>query len=402
MRFFVVSLAIAALGAAGVASQSGAPESQAGGARPPVKSTTTTQVVRIDVIASDGRGRRLENLKPADFEVRDEGVVQPLESAQFVKPTADDGRLIAVFLDEYHVGSASAGRVRESLTRFIDSALTPQDSLVVMKPLDSLFAIRLTRDRDAARATVDGFEGRSGDYAPRSTYERNFMAGTPGRIEGARAQVALSAINALAVHLGSVPDRRKTLIVVSEGMGHGERRRGLEYLPTTDTIVRSAQRANVAIYPVNPAENSSESDTIGALASETAGEATAADLDGALRRALDDANGYYLLTYRAERPDDGKFHPVQVQVKRPNTNLRARSGYFAPSPDDTFRAALLAQMNEPKPVVPLEPAPRVSPLIRAWFGTSRGAAGKTRVTPAWEPSASPDRRTQSKGRRISP
>jgi VWFA-related protein len=386
VRLLVVSAAIVALQTTGgaSASSSGVSDAQAPG-RHLSAPKPTTQIVRIDVIASDGRGRRLENLKPTDFEVRDEGVVQSLESARFVKSTPDEGRLVAIFLDEYHVSAASTARVRESLSRFIDDVLAPQDSLVVMKPLDSLFTIRLTRDRETARTMVQGFEGRGGDYTPKNAYEQNLMAGTPARIEGARAQVALSAINALAVHLGSVPDRRKTLIVVSEGMGRGERRRGLEYLPTTDTIVRSAQRANVAIYPVNPAENRNESDTIQPLAGETTGEATASDLDGGLRRALDDASGYYLLMYRAERLDDGRFHPVQVQVKRPNTSVRARSGYFAPSPDDTLRAALLAQLNEPKPVVPLEPAPHVSPLIRAWFGTTRGAGGKTRVTFVWEP-----------------
>lgn len=394
---FVVPVVIGALQAAGSASPHAFAGSQASGRRLPA-SKPTAQTVRIDVIASDVRGRRLENLKPADFEVREEGVVQSLESARFIKPTADEGRLIAVFLDEYHVSAANTARVRESLTRLIETALVPEDSLVVMKPLDSLFTIRLTRDRDAARAIVQGFEGRSGDYAPKNPYERNFMAGTPARIEGARAQVALSAINALAVHLGSVPDRRKTLIVVTEGMGsRGERRRGLEYLPTTDTIVRSAQRANVAIYPVNPAQSAAESDTIGPLAVETTGEAIASDLDAGLRSALDDANGYYLLTYQAQRIDDGKFHPVQVQVKRPNTSLRARSGYFAASPDDTLRASLLAQLIEPKPVIPLEPAPHVSPLIRAWFGTTRGDGGKTRVTFVWEPTP---RQTGERIRRV--
>jgi VWFA-related protein len=393
MRLLVVPVVIAALQAAGSASPHAFADSQAPGRHVP-SPKPTAQTVRIDVIASDGRGRKLENLKPADFEVREEGVVQALESARFVK---EEGRLIAVFLDEYHVSAANTARVRESLTRLIETALVPEDSLVVMKPLDSLFTIRLTRDRDAARAIVQGFEGRSGDYAPKNSYERNFMAGTPARIEGARSQVALSAINALAVHLGSAPDRRKTLIVVTEGMGRGERRRGLEYLPTTDTIVRSAQRANVAIYPVNPAPNAAESDTIGPLAVETTGAAIASDLDAGLRSALDDANGYYLLTYKAERVDDGRFHPVQVQVKRPNTSLRARSGYFAPSPDDTLRASLLAQLNEPKPVIPLEPAPHVSPLIRAWFGTTRGAGGKTRVTFVWEPTP---RQTGERIRRV--
>ena len=274
MRLLVVSAAIVALQAAGGASArpSRGSDAQAPGRHLPALKPTP-QLVRIDVIASDARGRRLENLKPTDFEVRDEGVVQSLESARFVKPTPDEGRLVAIFLDEYHVSAGSTARVRESLSTFISSALGPEDSLVVMKPLDSLFTIRLTRDREAARAIVQGFEGRGGDYTPRNSYEQNFMAGAPARIDGARAQVALSAINALAVHLGSVPDRRKTLIVVSEGMGRGERRRGLEYLPTTDTIVRSAQRANVAIYPVNPATDPNESDTIRPLAGETAGEA---------------------------------------------------------------------------------------------------------------------------------
>jgi VWFA-related protein len=396
MRLLAASIAAAALQAASAVSLSGA-DQQIPGRRQAGQPSPTPQVVRIDVIASDGRGRRLENLKPTDFEVRDGGIVQALESARFVRPTGDEGRVIAIFLDEYHVSADNTARVREAVATFIDTVLSPQDELVVMKPLDSLFAIRLTRDRETARANVGSFEGRSGDYTPRNTYERNFMAGTTARMEGARSQVALSAINALAVHLGNVPDRRKTLIVVSEGMGRGERRRGLEYLPTTETIVRSAQRANVAIYPVNPAERVDDADTIRPLAGETAGEAIAADLDGGLRRALDDASGYYLLTYRAERLDDGRFYPVQVQVKRPNTNVRARSGYFAPSPDDTLRASLLAQINEPKPVVPLEPAPHVSPLIRAWFGTSRGEGGKTRVTFVWEPTA---RTTGERQRRL--
>jgi hypothetical protein len=47
--------------------------------------------------------------------------------------------------------------------------------------------------------------------------------------------------------------------------------------------------------------------------------------------------------------------------------------------------------------VPLEPAPHVSPLIRAWFGTSRGEGGKTRVTFVWEPTA---RMTGERQRRL--
>jgi VWFA-related protein len=359
--------------------------------RPPPSngSPASGQIVRIDVIPSDPRGRLLDALGAADFDVRDDGMAQSIDGAQLIRAGDQDARLVAIFLDEYHVSPSATARVRDALTRFVDHDLGPRDLIAVMRPLDSLFTIQLTTERAAARAAIQQFEGRRGEYEARNTYERNFMAGTPTRIEVARTQVALSAINALAVHLGTVVDRRKALVVVTEGMSRSDRRRGLEYLPTIDTIVRSADRGNVAIYPLDPADAQAGDagvDTVRALAGRTAGEAFA-DLDAGLRHALDDSTAYYLLTYRAVRPDDGKFHAVQVEVKRPGAHVRARDGYYAPSPDDTLRAELLDRIDHPKPPPPLEPAPHVSPLIRPWFGMSRGADGRTRVTFVWEPAA---------------
>ena len=124
--------------------------------------------------------------------------------------------------------------------------------VVVMKPLDSLFTIRLTRDRDEARRIVAGLEARKGDYTPHTAYERNYWAGTPARIEVARNQVVVSALNALGMHLGALGDGRKTLLVVTEGLVGEPRRRGQEFLANIDSIVRSANRSNVSIYPVDP------------------------------------------------------------------------------------------------------------------------------------------------------
>lgn len=344
------------------------------------------QVVRIDVVAADSRGRPIDNLKPADFELRDDGVVRALDSVRYVRPSIDDARLIAVFLDEYHVSRGATDRVRASVTRFIQEQVRPRDLLVVMKPLDSVFAIRLSGDRTTALAAVESFEGRRGEYEPKNGYERNFMAGLPTRIETARTQVVLSALNALAVHFSSFPDQRKTLIVVSEGVGRVERRRGLEYLPTLDTIRRSAQQSNVSIYSINPGDAlTKDVDTLGALAAETAGESAETDIDAGFRRAAADASAYYLLTYTASTIDDGRFHPVDVSVKRSGAQLRVRRGYFAPSPDDTLRKALLAKAESRPPPPPPEPAPHTSSLIRPWVGTARGSDGRTRVTVVWEP-----------------
>jgi len=341
--------------------------------------------VHLDVFAADARGRAVDDLKPAEFELREEGATQTLDAVRLVR---DEPRLFAIFLDEYHVAAgADTDRARDAIARFVDNELATNDRVVVMKPLDSIFAIRFTTDRDTVRQAIQSFAGRKGEYAPQNAYERNYIAGTPARIEAARTQVAWSAINALAIHMGGLAAGRKTLIVVSEAMATPERSRGQEFLPTRDTTVRSANRANVAIYHVNPgsAAAGATADALDTAAMESDGASINDDLDGGLHRAAADATRYYLLSYTSARPDDGRFHELQVRVTRPGIRLRARRGFVAAAPDEALRATLLAHANDPKPAAPAEPAPHASPLIRPWFGISRGSTGKLRITFVWEP-----------------
>ena len=376
------------------------------------RSATGLRLVTVDVAVTDARGRALTDLHPSDFELSEGGALLPLESVRLVRVGAgspseppaliasaadervaagqDQARLFAIFLDEYHVaGGADSERVRETLTRFVDRDVSPRDLLVVMKPLDSLFAIRLTRDRAAVRQAIESFEGRKGDYQPRNAYERDYIAGTPARIDLARSQVALSAINALAVHLGSLTDRRKTLIVATESVGRSDRRRGQEYLPTIDTIIRSANRSNVSVYPFDPRDAAATEPAadLRRLAEETDGKEIAADAEPGLRRVTADSSAYYLLSFRTAHPDDGKFHELRARVTRAGAVVRARKGYWTASPDEALRTALIAGANEQKVAVPPEPAPHASTLIRPWFGLARGDGGKTRVTFVWEPAA---------------
>jgi VWFA-related protein len=399
MRLVVAAFLVAAVGSSNPPSAIRTPQSEG-------------RLVTIDVTVTDPRGRTITDLKPSDFDLREGTLALPLESVRLVRvapapqvdapagiqsaaderlaASQDQARLFAIFLDEYHVaGGTETERVREALTRFVDRDVSPRDLIVVMKPLDSLFAIRLTRDREAVHRAIESFEGRKGDYQPRNAYERDYIAGAPARIDVARAQVALSAINALAVHLGSLTDRRKTLIVASDGVGRADHRRGLENLPTLDTIIRSANRSNVSVYPFDPGDAADAAAGAGLrrLADETDGGAIAADAEPGLRRLTADASAYYLLSFRTLHPDDGRFRELQATVKKPGAVVRARKGYWTASPDEAMRAALIAKANEPKVVVPPEPAPHASTLVRPWFGMARGENGKTRVTFVWEPAA---------------
>ncbi len=272
-----------------------------------------------------------------------------------------------------------------------------------MKPLDSLYSIRLTDNLQDARRIIAGLEGRKGDYAPRTPHERSLMGGADARIETERTQIAISALGALAEQMGGLNNLRKTLLVVTEGFEAPARRRGQEYLTTIDSAIRSANRANVSIYPIDPRPASAAHDTsnqtipsladetMRSLADETDGRLTAnalgsEQLAGAILAAVADADAYYMLTYRSAHREDGKFHQVEVRVKRARVQVRARSGYWAPPANDRLGAELLARGSGP-PVIRLAPPRRISPLIQPWFGLSLGDDGKTRVTFVWEPSA---------------
>ena len=115
-------------------------------------SASDPQPVVIDAVVSDARGRTIDTLKLQDFEVRDDGALLALDEVRFIR---DEPRLVAIYLDEYHVSAGpDTDRVRAALTAFIDRDLGPNDQIVIMKPLDSLLRIDVIRDRAAARARV--------------------------------------------------------------------------------------------------------------------------------------------------------------------------------------------------------------------------------------------------------
>ena len=370
------------------------------------------QPIRVDVIATDSRGRIVDNLKAADFELRENGTPQSVEEIRLITtgvgPTGGvaipignftderteaartDARLFAIFLDDYHVSAVNSQRVRDAVARFVDENLGPRDLVVVKRPLESLLTIQMTRDRDLVRRLIGQFEGRKGDYAPRNDYERNYVAGTISRIEQLRDQVTMSALNALALHLGSLNrETRKTVVVVSEGLPRVDHRRGLEALPTADSVTRAANRSNVSVYAVDPRETAIEDvaagelDALRTIVAATDGRwiAVPGDLGDGMRPIANDSSAYYVLAYRPRQQPDGLFHALQVTVKRPGVSVRTRMGYWASMPDEEWRASLARPVTAPV----LGPPRRVSPLIQPWFGASRGPDGKTRMTFVWEP-----------------
>ena len=114
------------------------------------------------------------------------------------------------------------------------------------------------------------------------------------------------------------------------------------------------------------------------------------DLTMAMKQIVRDSSGYYLLSYNSTlNGADGKFHDINVRVKRPGVEVRARKGYWALSRQQVMSAMAPRAPGAPKEVEhAIADAAAVSHArpIRTWVGVERGDNAKAKVTFVWEPS----------------
>jgi VWFA-related protein len=379
---------------AGSAALAGAiPQGVLSPASPPGNDTTTASAdtVGLDAIFTDRSNRRVRDLRASDLEIRDSGEQRLIESIDLRR--AGGGRLLAIFLDEYHVSAGdNTVRVRAALRQFVDTALKPGDLVAIMKPLDPLNTIQISQDRDVIHAAIDSFTGRKGDYAPRTPFEEKFISRSPRSADASRAQVVTSAVQALAVRIGELRGGRKAVVLVSEGFTPALPRGSDRLMGGARAIVHAANRFGVSIYPISPRIGTDDGDpdriaaTLQLLAEQTGGAASLnqGNLDPGLRRVIEDLDDHYVVTYRVQRTSDGRFHPIELRVKRDGVQVRTRAGYWAANPVMRPSGAIRASF------VPARP-PHTSPYIRPWIGVSRGAEGLTSVSVTWDAGQAPPR-----------
>jgi VWFA-related protein len=373
-------------------------------------------VVRVDVTVTNRRGEPATDLTRDDFFVTEDGAPQTIDSFDLVHVTGeptddrsleihsasqvaaeaarDDVRLFLIFWDEYHIGQfIPATRGREVLTELVRTAFGPTDLVGIMDQLTTLESIKFTRDRLQLADQVHALKGRLGVLVPvRSAIEEAHMQ-YPRDINRLRNEVTTSALNAAAAFLGNFREGRKALLFVSQGIPvFGRNSETTQYMD----IVRTANTNNTAIYTLDPAsEVGRRPDSLLSLAYETGGRPFVGSNRPALQlpQMVRDASAYYLLGYRSPAPVDGKFHRIRVRLNKDGYEVRARSGYFAPSVGDMERGRAEAAAAElpsdiERALGELSLTERSDRQIDYWIGMSQGERGRTRVTIAWTPRAS--------------
>jgi VWFA-related protein len=405
---------------------------------------TRVDAVTVDVIATDSQGHPVTDLTVADFEIKENDKVQSIDSfkrftiedapigrqpvpitsvdTQEREAARDDVRLIAIFLDDYHTRMGNAMAIREKLATFV-SQLDRRDMVAVMYPLTPSTALTFSRDHEGTARAIRKFEGRKYNYIPRYPQEEIYGRLSRQGIEELRNVIVIEAVAGLCSVLGSFRDGRKSVLMVSEGLlsspSRGSQTPGMNALAglmdlqnRMRDIFTASNRTSTSVYTLDPRglavfeRDLSEpavdfstdrrmlqeaTDSLRIIADETDGRAIVGTNDPApaLRQMIVDTSAYYLLGYTStEAPRDGKFHPINVRVKRKGIDVRARKGYWAYSAEDFARATTPARPELPSDMTAAlasAAAPATGHTIRTWVGFDRAdVGGQSAVTIVWE------------------
>jgi VWFA-related protein len=428
----------------------------------------TANLVSLDVIVKDKKGKALIDLKAEDFTVLEDGVPQKIEffdstltngseagqtanpitstEPQPRTPTGFPRNIIALVLDGQSTEVANLKHVREGTVKYIRERITDDDSVAlfsisgglqllqtfthdkakliaaVEKAYDSSTVSKTSEARDLAEniramreqvATgpelMGGTEpglGVSNSMAAQALIARHVLEqyiALRSTLSTQQTRPVLAALAAISEGLRPMPCK-KTLVMFSQGFIATE---------TLDWQVQStidiANRANVAIYIIDSGGLTGGAPSSGSLVSGSplggisgglemeqrrragAGESVfdisrqeglnrqqdllyrisedtgghfiknTNDIAGGLERIDAEIRSRYTLAYRSTNPNfDGSFRKVKIEVRRPDTNVVARPGYYAIppnqvvpfSPDDRKLLANFAAMLA-HPTLPL-------------------------------------------------
>ena len=331
-------------------------------------------VVEVDVVVTDKSGNPIRGLRQQDFDVFEDG--KPVEVATFVAvdlplaradatiPPADrsgtsirandqaeDGRVLLIVLDDYHVrfDAGYANRTRAIARRLVER-LGPADQVAVIATSGrTINQAEFTDDKARLVEAIDRFFPQSEQTVSgglvADSLQRSLSApsgGGFGFVSEIKARWAMDTLGNAAKALAEIPHRRKAILLVSEGLPVS-----VEQIISNQNaagaweglrdFIFTAQRSNVAVYPVDPCGLSTECSTdaqqnLRTLADSTGGFAvlnTNAPEDS-VERIVAENGTYYLLGYSSPAaPNDGRRHRIKVRSRVPDVEVRARDGYVS-------------------------------------------------------------------------
>ena len=259
--------------------------------------SSRVEAVRVDVLVARG-GRPVLELRPEDFTVFDNGVLQHVDLASFESIPLN----VVLALD---MSSSVAGERLEHLRtagRALLDDLRPDDQAgLVTFGHAVVLASPLTRDRQQVRAALEGAQA-SGHT---SLVDASYVALVTGESDVGRALV----------------------IVFSDGLDTAS------WL-TADAVLGTALRSDAVVYGVC-VRGTARPEFLQDLTASTGGELLRVEsiknLSATFLSILEEFRHRYLISYSPRGVAREGWHRLEVRVKQKGATVKARPGYLAGS-----------------------------------------------------------------------
>jgi VWFA-related protein len=254
----------------------------------------TSEAVLVDVSVTDGRSS-VANLKPADFDIRDNGVAQTVTDLDFGHLPVD---VRLVFDISGSLSDEDLARHTRAM-RQLETALEPGD-----------------------RCEASAFSRRAVEIAPLGEPPVDINIGRNGR---ARDGTAFFDAVGLAMVTSPTPGRRQLTIVLSDGNDTSS-------FYDAAALVRAALRTDAVVYGIAPATSGQGARVLETLATTAGGRLIRLEANGNLGasflKALEEFRQSYVLHYTPVGVARAGWHDLAVSARgNKKYVIRAKKGY---------------------------------------------------------------------------
>lgn len=295
---------------------------------PPLELVDETQVasVLVDALVTDRTGRPIASLQPNNFTLFENDVRQTLDLVQLQQmPTS-----FTLLVDGSQSMSRRIDLVRATARR-LTARLRPGDMVTVAPFRRSIETLTgPTTDAATIAAAIAGIRATGG------TAILDSLASLPERFAHAEGRQVIILVTdgydehsttAVADALTRIKELRATIFVIGIGGVAGVSLKG-------ETLLRqiALQTGGRAFFPSREEQLPDVYETITA-----------------------NVHSRYLLTYTPEQQEpDGRFRRIRVAVDDPEYSVKARDGYFAPSPPPVRPTIEFSARSEVERSLPLQ------------------------------------------------
>jgi VWFA-related protein len=324
-------------------------------------------LVQVDVSVLDRDRQPVRGLTAADFTVREDGKVRPVEAFSAIELPARPAPTGAAWLRDVAPDVATNAIPRDGrlvvilFDRTIRNANRPAARLVAEAAVDQLGPADLAAVIYTSRGVPQNFTGDR--RLLMSAIAQPFMGlpdNDPGNPGECRCGVcSLETMTHVADALRDVPQRRKMLLFIGSRLpvqtsGIGSDDCGSIVKDARTKLLRAVDVANLTIHtfdsngletlapgadvsqapPARIGGNLQRQGDLAVYPSHTGGRAvmnTNAPAE-ALPAVFAETRSYYVLGFAPANPkQDGHFHDIKVDVARRDVSVHPRLGYYAPS-----------------------------------------------------------------------